>query len=212
MKAVVFDLDGTLLDVREAFYWQFERLSEEFDGAALARSVIAASAHGTTEEIVRTLIRNTDVPFGSILKRHEELRLEAYERYLKLYDGVADLLPILKRMGFGVAALTAGNQLTIDCLHQTDVHRHFDTIVDASRVVNSKPDPEGLQIIMTELGAAPHEITMVGDSVVDVLVGKNAGIAKTVGVSHGFGHVEALIAAGADHIIHDIPTLLDVLE
>jgi len=51
MKAVVFDLDGTLLDVREAFYWQFERLSEEFDGAALARSVIAASAHGTTETV-----------------------------------------------------------------------------------------------------------------------------------------------------------------
>lgn len=212
MKAVIFDLDGTLLDVRKGFYWQFQELTRQYDGVALANEVIASMAHGTTEEVVRTLVRNTDVPFEEICKRHQELRLESYDRYLELYEGVNELLPILKRMNVKVAALTAGNQLTVDCLERLGIHHHFDVIIDASHVQRTKPDPEGLHIILEKLGCEPHEVMMVGDTVADILVGVNAGVGKKVGVSHGFGHAEALVAAGADHIIHDIPSLLDVLE
>lgn len=212
MKAVVFDLDGTLLDVREAFFWQFEELSRLYDGAPVARDAIVAAAHGTTEEIVRKLVRNVDVPFEEICKHHELLRLESIERLFKLYQGVDELLPILKRMDVRVAALTAGNHLSTHALKHMGIHHHFDMIVDATRVKKPKPDPEGLHLILRELQVSAHETVMVGDSVVDILVGKNAGVYKTIGVSHGFGSIQALRDAGADHIIHDVPTLLDVLE
>lgn len=212
MKAVVFDLDGTLLDVREAFFWQFEELSRLYDGAPVAREVIVAAAHGTTEQIVRTLVRNVDVPFEEICKHHELLRLEAIERFFKLYQGVDELLPILERMNIRVAALTAGNHLSSHALKRMGIHHHFDMIVDATKVQNPKPHPEGLHLILKELGILADETVMVGDSVVDILVGKNAGVRKSIGVSHGFGNVAALRAAGADHIIDNIPSLLDVLE
>jgi HAD superfamily hydrolase (TIGR01549 family) len=211
MKAVVFDLDGTLLDVREAFYCQFEALTAEFDGKPLSRAQIAASAHGTTEEIIRTLVQNRDVPFDDICKRHTELRHEAYDQSLALYAGVDELLPILKNMGVKVAALTAGNHMTVECLERLGIHHHFDTVVSADHVTHAKPHPEGLELIFDRLGVQPHEVVMVGDSVVDVLVGKNAGVGKTIGVGHGFGHVDALRLAGADHIVTDIPSVLDVL-
>lgn len=115
-------------------------------------------------------------------------------------------------MGFKVGALTSGNQLTVSCLTRMGIHKHFDVIISADSVTNPKPHPEGLHMVLKELGLSPHETIMVGDSVVDVLVGKNAGVHKTVGVSHGFGSVNALRDAGADHIIHNIPSLLDVLE
>lgn len=212
MKAVIFDLDGTLLDVREAFYWQFQELTKHFDGAAVSREMIAAASHGTTEQIVRGLVRNTQAPFDDILRHHHNLRVEACERYLKLYDGVDELLPILKRMDVKVAALTSGNALTVWAMQKTNIQHHFDAIVTATDVTHPKPHPEGVDIILNKLGVEPEDVVIVGDTVVDILVGKNAGLKKTIGVSHGFGHVDALRAAGADHIVHDVPSILDVLE
>lgn len=212
MKAIVFDLDGTLLDVREGFYWQFQELTRRFDGAPIAKEMIDASAHGTTEDIVRSLVRNRVVPFDEIMRHHHNIRLESYDRYLKLYEGVDELLPILKRMGIQVAALTSGNALTVSCLDRTGIRNHFDLIVSAEQVSSPKPHPEGLLLIMEKLGVDADEVIVVGDTVVDILVGKNAGVQKTVGVSHGFGNVNAMAAAGADHIVHDIPSILDVIE
>jgi pyrophosphatase PpaX len=212
MTAVIFDLDGTLLDVRKGFYWQFQELTKQYDGTPVSKEMINAAAHGTTEQIVRTLVKNTDASFEDICLRHQELRLEAYDRHLTLYDGVSDLLIILKRMGLKVGALTSGNGLTVSCLERTGIQEHFDVVISADKILRPKPHPEGLHELMERLSATPQETIMVGDSVVDVLVGKNAGVQKTVGVTHGFGSIGALRSAGADHIIHDIPSLLDVLE
>ncbi len=212
MKTIIFDLDGTLLDVREGFYWQFQELTRHYDGAPIAREMIAASAHGTTEQIVRTLVRNTKVPFDDILRHHHAIRLESYDRFLKLYDGVDELLPILKRMGWQVAALTSGNALTVSCLDRTGIRQHFDSIVTADHVKNPKPHPEGIDIILAQLKSDPEEAVVVGDTVVDILVGKNGGVSKTIGISHGFGNLDALYAAGADHVVHNIPSILDVIE
>lgn len=212
MKAVIFDLDGTLLDVRKGLLWQFRELTKQYDGVEITAEDIARVAHATTEELVRSLVKNKDVPFEEICARHAELRQESYDRFLKLYEGVDELLPILKRMGIDVAALTAGNKMTVGCLERLGIHHHFDVVIDASHVKHTKPDPEGLHLILKQLGHKPHQVVMVGDTVADIVVGQRAGAGKTVGVSHGFGQVAALTAAGADHIIHDIPALLDVLE
>lgn len=212
MKTIIFDLDGTLLDVREGFYWQFQELTKHYDGAAIAREMIEASAHGTTEQIVRSLVRNVAVPFDEILRKHQELRLESYDRHLKLYKGVDELLPILRRMGWKIAALTSGNELTVSCLDRTGIRQHFDVIITANHVENPKPHPEGLYKIFDQLGVSAADSVMVGDTVVDILVGKNGGVGKTIGVTHGFGHTNALHATGADHVVNDIPSILDVIE
>jgi HAD superfamily hydrolase (TIGR01509 family) len=208
MPAVIFDLDGTLLDVREGFYWQFQELTREFDGVPISKGMITAVAHGTTDDILRRVVSNREVPFEDIRRRHAELRTEAYGRYLKLYEGVDELLPILKHMGFTVAALTSSNALPVSHLNRLGIQGHFDAVVTAEHGRHA----EGMYLLLERIQRTPAETTMVGDSVTDMLTGKNAGVKKTVGVSHGFGNIEALRVAGADHIIKDIPALLDVLE
>jgi pyrophosphatase PpaX len=213
MQAIIFDLDGTLLDVRDVVYWQYQELTRLLDGAPMSREMISAAAtHGTTEQVVRTLVRNNQVPFEDIMRQHSLIREEAHKRYMKLYDGVDELLPILRRMGFQLAAYTTDDEITRATLQKLGIDHHFDVIVTAADVEHSKPHPEGIDIILSKLGTDPRDAVIVGDTVVDILVGRNAELKKTVGVTHGFGNVNALHAAGADHVVHDIPSILDVLE
>jgi pyrophosphatase PpaX len=175
MSVIIFDLDGTLLDVREGFYWQFQELTLIYDGVAVSREDIRAAAHGKTEEIVRMLVNNSDVSFEEILATHHDLRLQSYDRFLKLYTGVPKMLEYLSSNGFRVGALTSGNSLTVSCLSRTKIRHHFESIISAEHVDEPKPHPQGLLLLMDRLGARPEDTIMIGDTVVDILAGKNAG-------------------------------------
>jgi len=211
MQVVIFDLDGTLCDSREAMFWQFKELTREYNGKAATRQEIAAAAHGTSAVMLRALIPDTTVPMEELLKRHAELRAVSMQM-VHSYPGVDELLPILHRVGMQVAALTAGSQQSIEALRQAGIYEHFDMIVTAEDVLAPKPDPEGLLKILNYLGVEPAEAAMVGDTPADIAAGKRAKVAKTIGVTHGFGTSEELRKATPDHIVHDIPSLLDVLE
>ncbi|HSX33003.1 MAG TPA: HAD family hydrolase [Candidatus Saccharimonadales bacterium] len=211
MQAVVFDLDGTLLDSREAVYVLFEQLTREFDGQAISRAEIATAMHARTSDITRMLVQNQDVPFDSIVKRHDELYEQLHHKRV-LYADAKDTLLLLRRLGYKVGMLTARPQHRLDCLDQHDLRRHIDVIITADDVPESKPHPAGLQLLLERLEVAPSGAAIVGDTVADILAGKNAGVAKTIGVTHGFGTLEALRGAGADHLVSDVASVLDVLE
>ncbi len=210
MQAVIFDLDGTLIDSRDGIFWQYQKLTEEFDGAPASSEEIAAAMHGTPETIIRTLVKNTDVPFETIVARHAVLWQQSASLH-HLYPGVEDLLIILKRLGKNVGVVTASDQRAADFLKQQGVHEHFDVIVTGLDNVQPKPHPEGVQAVLQKLGVAPHEAVMIGDTPADILAGKRAGT-KTVGMTHGFTSLQTLQSVEPDFIVHDIPSLLDVIE
>ena len=211
MRTIIFDLDGTLLDVRQAVYWQFQELSKEFDGQPVQAKAIDAVMGGTTDDITRHLIKNRQVPFQDIVKRHNELRTES-RVHRKLYTGTEDLLKILHNLGFKVAALTSGNHQTLACLDDHSIRHYFHEIISCYDVANHKPHPEGIELILKRLGTKRHKAVMIGDTVNDILAGKNGRVGKIIGVTHGFGNEAALREAGAHHLVHDLPSILDVLE
>lgn len=211
MRAVIFDLDGTLLDCREGIFWQFEELTREYDGAPASRKEISAAMHGTVEDVVKRLVKNSDVSFDDILKRHEELRVESLVQ-LRLYDGVTELLPILRRVGVRIAAVTSSNHHSVNALHSLGVKQYFDVVISADHVTQPKPHPEGINRALEYLSIKPQDAVIVGDATSDIVAGKRAGLAKTIAVTHGFGIAEDLREAGADHLVEDIPSILDVMD
>lgn len=211
MRAVIFDLGGTLLDVQDGIYWQFEQLSKEFDGAPASRKEIALAMHGTTDEVVRQLVKNDSVPFEEIMRRHEDLRQQSIQ-HTQLYPGVGELLPIMRRVGIRLAAVTTDDLHSESLLQNIGIHKYFDVIITNERVTHPKPHPDSINKILTQLGISAHETAIVGDMIDDIVAGKNAKLAKTIAVTHGFGTIEDLREAGPDHIIEDIPSLLDVLD
>ncbi|HYH75372.1 MAG TPA: HAD hydrolase-like protein [Candidatus Saccharimonadales bacterium] len=127
-----------------------------------------------------------------------------------LHKGVDELLPILRRLGVRLVAFGPGSEEALSHLERLGAHGHFHHIATDNKLATS-PRSDGLQILVNELQALPHEVMIVGDRVADIILGKNAGIQKVIGVSHGQSTPEALRAAGADHVVHDIPAVLDVL-
>ena len=211
MRAILFDVNGTLLDTREHIYWQYEELTRVFDGAPASRKEIAAAMHGTVDDVIRKLIKNQDTSFHAIKAHHDKLHEQSLERLL-LYPGVDELLPILRRVGFRVGAVTSGDHRIEEALDYTGIRDFFDTVVTDAHVLNPKPHPEGLELALRHMGIQPDQAIIVGDTPADIEAGKRAGVSKTVAVLHGFGDVTMLKQQGPDHLIEDIPSLLDVVE
>jgi HAD superfamily hydrolase (TIGR01509 family) len=209
MQAVIFDLDGTLIDSREGIFWQFEVLTREFNGVPASREAIAAAMHGTTEVIIRTLVPNA-TDFTKVASRHAELWAQSMD-FHRLYPGSEDLLAILRRLDMRLGVVTAGDHRTVGFLDKAGVRHHFDAVVSKLDNVQPKPHPEGVLLALSKLNVRPEDAIMIGDTVADMQAGKSAGL-KTVAVTHGFGSLAALQAAAPDHIVNDIPSLLDVLE
>jgi phosphoglycolate phosphatase len=203
-RLLVFDLDGTLVDSSR-------------DIAAAANAALGRLAPGTVPipldsilsfvgEGARLLVERCLGYTGLGLSADEVLRvyLECYaERMLDttaLYPGVAAALDALAGTPLAVLTNKPGD-LSRAILEGLGVAPRFARIWGAGDVPSRKPDPEGLQRLMDELGASAAETWMVGDSATDVEAARAARV-KAAGVTWGF-HPGALRAAGPDLLIDD---------
>lgn len=209
IKAVVFDLDGTLFDVRELIYKQLQTLTHEFNGQKATRDEIASVLYGTVEVQIKALV-NDKRHHSKAMERATDLIIADKGKALP-YLSVKDTLLCIKNAGNCMGVLTARPAENLDDLNRHGISSFFGSVVHAGRVEKHKPHPEGLLLAISELGIKPTQTLMVGDTVADIGAGKAAGV-LTVGVTHGFGKECDLTAAGADHIIGDIPSLLTVLN
>ncbi|HIV67998.1 MAG TPA: HAD family hydrolase [Candidatus Butyricicoccus stercorigallinarum] len=203
--AIIFDLDGTLLDT----------LGDLRDAAndALRRRGLPLR---TTEEIrrfvgngVRNLMRRC-LPAGS---PDEEIdaALADFKAYYAAhlcdttapYDGIPELLTVLRKRGIKVGVLS--NKL--DSATQQLIRHYFYGKVDVAFGEHSgvprKPDPTSCRMVMEQLGVRPEEVLYVGDSGVDMRTARNAGL-TAVGVTWGFRSRSELIDNGAD-LLADLP-------
>lgn len=203
--AIIFDLDGTLLDT----------LGDLRDAAndALRRRGLPLR---TTEEIrrfvgngVRNLMRRC-LPAGS---PDEEIdaALADFKAYYAAhlcdttapYDGIPELLTVLRKRGIKVGVLS--NKL--DSATQQLICHYFYGKVDVAFGEHSgvprKPDPTSCRMVMEQLGVRPEEVLYVGDSGVDMRTARNAGL-TAVGVTWGFRSRSELIDNGAD-LLADLP-------
>jgi phosphoglycolate phosphatase len=116
-----------------------------------------------------------------------------------LYDGILEALAAIEKSGNGpprkMAVLTnkpvVPSRAIVEAL---GLGRFFPLVYGGNSFATKKPDPEGAQTILREMGASPSETLIVGDSGVDVLTGRNSGT-WTCGVTYGF----------APHTLHDPP-------
>jgi phosphoglycolate phosphatase len=131
--------------------------------------------------------------------------------HTRLYPGAREALDRMREAGLKMAVLTNKPvRFSRDLLQGLGVAGHFALVYGGNSFETKKPNPEGLDKIMAELGARPERTLVVGDSAVDVRTARNAG-ALACGVTWGF-QPETLAEETPDWVVGTIEELLDILE
>lgn len=128
---------------------------------------------------------------------------------IQLHDGVADLLELLRKLGFRLGVVSDDDHRAIVRLEEAGIRHLFDEVMCADHRANPK-SPIAIQRLTERLDADLAESTFVGRSAGDILSGKHAGMGQTIRVAHGQAEDERF-PVDADHVVATVPAILDVI-
>ena len=216
VRAVLFDLDGTLLDSLEdiARSANLVLASQGFPGhPADAYRRFIGEGVGTLFQ--RAFPEDVDVDDRTLVARCVDGFREAYGRgwnvATQLYDGIPELLDALDASALSLAILSnKPDVFTRQCVDEYLKRWRFVVVFGDREGIPRKPDPAGALEIAARLGVEPGAIAYVGDSSVDMTTARRAGMIA-IGVAWGFRPVDELWSSGADHVIAHPLELLDLL-
>ena len=211
LTAIIFDMDGVLIDSEPAHKLAKERAFARF-GITLPEAIYD-QYKGSTDETVMNQVVPT-IP-GLNVDAQEMLRLkhqefEAIEHTALPIDGAKEFVNWAKtkfRLALATSATPRNRQVTLKVLGLTD---SFDYIVDTSGFSRPKPDPEIFQIALRGLNAEPANSLVIEDSLNGVIAGKAAGC-RVVAITTSFSPA-LLRKSGADDIVHNFQELRQLLE
>ena len=211
IKAVLFDLDGTLLntldDIAESANFVLERFGYPTHSLDAYRYFVGNGVDNLIKVILPEEARTPET-----LRSMKEVYLERYGAHsmdrTRPYDGVPEMAAELKSMSLSLAVISnkpdADSKFTISGTFPEGL---FDIVTGGRSGVPLKPDPAIVRDVLGAFGVPPSEAVMVGDTSVDIQTAKNAGCVS-VGVSWGFRPEEV---SDADFVIthpSELPELI----
>ena len=187
VRAIIFDLDGTLIDSKQDLIHSVNAMLGEMKRPHLAADVISGYiGHGAPQLVARALGASAT---EEQLKHALEFFLRYYEEHkmdnTRAYPGVAETLTKLEKTTKAVLTNKPVN-ISGRILKELALAKHFRAIYGGNSFETKKPDPLGANTILREFGIAATEALIVGDSEVDVQTGRNAGM-RVAAVNYGFG-------------------------
>jgi phosphoglycolate phosphatase len=206
LRLLVFDLDGTLIDSGADLCASVNAMLQHFDRPPLADTVISTYiGDGAARLVSRSLGEPTDPEFldsalAYFLDYYREHKLD--QTYV--YPGVFASLDSLRFEPGGAARSMAvltnkpigASQAICDAL---GLSPYFFRIYGGNSFATKKPDPEGLLALLKEAGVSAQETLMIGDSDVDILTARNAGV-WSMGCSYGLAP-HTLVAVPPDCVV-----------
>ena len=205
MRALIFDLDGTLVDTVYAHIFAWQRALAEagmaLEGWRIHRK-IGMSGGLFTRAVARELGHDiSPMEEAALLNRHGELFLELLPERRPL-PGAVELINFLKsnKILFGVA--TSGRRPEINASLEVVGIGQETIIVERGDVARAKPEPDLFLACQQRLGVSVDDCYVVGDAVWDLLAARRAGMLSIGLLSGGYGEDE-LSQAGAFRVYRD---------
>lgn len=209
MKAVLFDLDGTLTDSGEGIM-NCARLALSHYGIEVAdeSSLRVFVGPPLAETFLKFGVPAEEVDHAIEIYRSRYIPIGKYEN--KPYPGIRELLEKLKAEGHRLYVATSKPETTsVDILEHFDLAKYFDIIAGAS-FDHARHSKALVIAYLLEQTGKDLDAVMVGDTAFDVIGAKSHGI-PTVGVSWGYGKVSDMEEAGAIGIAHTMDELYDLI-
>ena len=217
IRALCFDVDGTLSDTDDQFVQKLLKLFKPFrfvfpnkDPRPFARRIVMATEtpgnflYGIPD---RLGIDDEIAAIGDFIYR---LGLGKSSKPFLLIPGVKETLEQLKSH-YPMAVVSArGRRSTQKFLDQFELTPYFNCIATAHTCEHTKPYPDPILWAAENMNAIPEECLMIGDTTVDIKAASAAGV-QSVGVLCGFGEEDELRQSGADFILESTALLPSVL-
>ena len=211
IKAVIFDLDGTVLDTIVTITHFVNKTLQKYNISPITESECKMFiGDGARKLIERSLASKgifDDKTLGKILPEYNSAYDENPFYLTEKYEGVESLLFELKSSGIKLGVISNKPHPTTVSAIAHFYPNFFDAVVGGKDGVPLKPSREAGEAMLAELGALAEEVIYVGDSGVDMTFGKAIGAAYTLGAGWGFRGKDELLSAGADCVFMDAPSM-----
>ena len=208
LELIIFDLDGTLIDSERDLANSVNYCLRHFDIPELSLEEVKSNVgHGVRFLMEQCLPEEHRDLTDEALALFKEHYFENCSTNTLIYDGVIEFLE--KHKSKKMAVLT--NKIyrpTKKILVDLKLDQYFKVVVGGDTFQTKKPDTEGIDFILSELGVAKENAIMIGDGVPDIQVAKNAGV-PVVAILGGITSSEKLTVENPDFTVKSFRDLFD---
>ncbi|MBX7151600.1 HAD family hydrolase [bacterium] len=209
---ILFDFDYTLADSSEGIIRCVNYALKEVGAKAAEPSAIRKMIGHSLEDTFGQFIEDQ-----AVIQKCKQLFMDHADtgtmvKNTFMLAGVEEILEILHENFYTLGIVSTKRRSTIeDTLQQNQLDDLFDVIIGYEDVKNLKPDPEGIIKAIDRMGGSVGDTLYVGDSVIDVLAARNAGL-RMIGVTSGTTDAQTLLQNGVNEVIKSLSELLTVLR
>jgi phosphoglycolate phosphatase len=215
VRLVVFDCDGTLVDSQHnicaAMRASFADSGINAPDDAAIRRIVGLSLAEAVNTLAPTVSSEESISLQEGYKSNFMHLRQQPEYSEPLYPGIREVLIELENEGFVLAVATGKTQRGLRATLEHHGLRSTFMSLQTADDAPGKPDPGMLEQAMADTGATPYSTVMLGDTIFDMTMAQNAGVAG-VGVSWGYHGIDELRQSGAREIIDRCEQLLTVAQ
>lgn len=217
IRALIIDLDGTMLDTAPDFLVAINRMRAEFSLSALNIITITNFVGKGSANLIQRVLSIDLTPaqveqqFERAMRSYEKHYLAINGDYSILYPEVLAGLQAFQAQGLRLACVTnKPMNFTIPLLAKKGLSGFFDLVYGGDSFARKKPDPMPMLEACKGLGLEPHQVLAIGDSSNDAAAARAAGCPVVI-VPYGYNHGEAVQTIESDGIVETLLAVAQIL-
>jgi HAD superfamily hydrolase (TIGR01509 family) len=218
VKAIIFDLDGTLIDSIDIYFAIVEKALERLNLPPVSRASILSAANSENFNWEHVLPKELGNRKTEVIDKAraiiDQIAPSLFEKNVKLIPGADRILKRISCNGLKIGLVTSTRRsylkIKMQPFKSAGVAKLFEVIISSDDIQKRKPAPEPLIVCAHRLRLGPDKCAYVGDTHTDMQAGRAAGM-KTIGVLTGFDKFKLLQKETPDAIIDSIGHLMEVI-
>lgn len=216
LDAIIFDIDGTLVDTNRLHARAWSRALDRFGYGLDEDRVILEIGKSGSRLVPALLGERVEREKGDVLRdAHDEIYLELVDTEpVKTFPGATLVFEKARELGLRIAAATGSARESVEKVMDRaglDLFNLADAVVTDDDVEDGKPAPDPVQSAVMQLGVSPAQCVFVGDTPYDVISSRRAGV-LCLGVLTGVHPAEKMYSAGARAVYGDVRELAENLD